>query len=126
MRLFACLIVAPQRGYDEPAILSYAISSFCPTSADGLQSFYGREDVRSLGLRHFAHYHATCAFCRRSSDFPGIPITARRPRGMSANIDVPLKNLDLPPGYAKRIAMTGSADAPRRPKSLFTQQKAAR
>src|SRR5262249_42738635 len=29
--------VAPQRGYDEPAILSYAISSFCPTSADGLQ-----------------------------------------------------------------------------------------
>src|SRR5215813_15333416 len=36
MRLFACLIVAPQRGYDEPAILSHAISSFCPTSADGL------------------------------------------------------------------------------------------
>jgi hypothetical protein len=31
-------IVAPQRGYDEPAILSYAISSFCPTSADGPQS----------------------------------------------------------------------------------------
>src|SRR5262249_18110174 len=38
MRLLACLIVAPQRGYDEPAILSYAISSFCPTSADGLQT----------------------------------------------------------------------------------------
>src|SRR5262249_16173650 len=38
MRLLACLIVAPQRGYDEPAILSYAISSFCPTSADGLQA----------------------------------------------------------------------------------------
>ncbi|HMG32856.1 MAG TPA: hypothetical protein VKM94_02870, partial [Blastocatellia bacterium] len=36
-RLLACLIVAPQRGYDEPGILSYAISSFCPTSADGLQ-----------------------------------------------------------------------------------------
>ena len=35
-RLLACLIVAPQRGHDEPAILSYAISSFCPTSADGL------------------------------------------------------------------------------------------
>ena len=33
MRLLACLFVAPQRGYDEPAILSYAISSFCPTSA---------------------------------------------------------------------------------------------
>ena len=37
-RLLACLIVAPQRGYDEPAILSYAISSFCPTAADGLHS----------------------------------------------------------------------------------------
>src|SRR5215831_1193549 len=37
MRLLACLIVAPQRGYDEPAILPYAISSICPTSADGLQ-----------------------------------------------------------------------------------------
>src|SRR6266545_4817004 len=36
-RLLACLIVAPQRGYDEPGILSYAISSFYPTSADGLQ-----------------------------------------------------------------------------------------
>src|SRR5262245_53829757 len=36
MRLLACLIVAPQRVYDEPAILSYAISSFCPTGADGL------------------------------------------------------------------------------------------
>src|SRR6516225_1202549 len=35
MRLLACLILAPRRGYDEPAILSYAISSFCPTSADG-------------------------------------------------------------------------------------------
>jgi len=41
MRLLACLIVAPQRGYDEPATLSYAISSFCPTSADGLQSADG-------------------------------------------------------------------------------------
>ena len=38
-RLLACLIVAPQRGYDEPGILSYAISSFCPTSADGLQGW---------------------------------------------------------------------------------------
>src|SRR6266704_844312 len=41
MRLLACLIVAPQRGYDEPATLSYAISSFCPTSADGLQFDHG-------------------------------------------------------------------------------------
>jgi hypothetical protein len=36
MRLLACLIVAPRWGYDEPKILSYAISPFCPTSADGL------------------------------------------------------------------------------------------
>src|SRR5262249_50425432 len=31
------------RGYDEPAILSYAISSFCPTSADGLHKPAGTE-----------------------------------------------------------------------------------
>src|SRR5438128_2409368 len=43
MRLLACLIVAPQRGYDEPATLSYAISSFCPTSADGLHGNLRRQ-----------------------------------------------------------------------------------
>src|SRR5260370_4125808 len=48
MRLLACLIVAPQRGYDEPAILSYAISSFCPTSADGLHD----QAVTYLGSDH--------------------------------------------------------------------------
>ena len=37
-RLLACLIVAPQQGYDEPEILSYAIRPFCPTSADGLHA----------------------------------------------------------------------------------------
>jgi hypothetical protein len=35
--LLACLIVAPQQGYDEPENISYAISPFCPTGADGLQ-----------------------------------------------------------------------------------------
>src|SRR6516165_2375107 len=50
MRLFACLIVAPQWGYDEPAILSYAISSFCPTSADGLHRACDPNDVRIGGL----------------------------------------------------------------------------
>jgi putative transposase len=34
--LLACLIVAPQQGYDESGILSYPISLFCPTGADGL------------------------------------------------------------------------------------------
>src|SRR5438477_4854581 len=41
MRLLACLIVAPQQGYDEPGILSYAIKPLCPTSADGLQLLNG-------------------------------------------------------------------------------------
>jgi hypothetical protein len=45
MRLLACLIVAPQRGYYEPAILSYAISSFCPTSADGFLTCKGSRMV---------------------------------------------------------------------------------
>src|SRR6266568_7365101 len=40
-RLLACLIVAPQQGYDEPGILSYAIRPFCPTSADGLHAYHG-------------------------------------------------------------------------------------
>src|SRR5215831_14066472 len=48
MRLLACLIVAPQRGYDEPAILSYAISSFCPTSADGLHGALASWDLDFL------------------------------------------------------------------------------
>jgi len=51
MRLLACLIVAPQRGYDEPAILSYAISSFCPTSADGLHFVNNRFASSCDGLR---------------------------------------------------------------------------
>src|SRR6516225_306253 len=51
MRLLACLIVAPQRGYDEPAILSYAISSFCPTSADGLQPLIATTSQRGLAPR---------------------------------------------------------------------------
>src|SRR5262249_30705470 len=46
-RLFSALRYALVRfshrcssaGYDEPAILSYAITSFCPTSADGLQPY---------------------------------------------------------------------------------------
>src|SRR5262249_18702709 len=36
-------------GYDEPAILSYAISSFCPTSADGLHATLVRN--RRVGVR---------------------------------------------------------------------------
>src|SRR5262245_39567779 len=48
MRLLACLIVAPQRGYDEPAILSYAISSFCPTSADGLHPYAQRYSIATF------------------------------------------------------------------------------
>jgi hypothetical protein len=49
--LLACLIVAPQRGYDEPAILSYAISSFCPTSADGLHGVALRSYKKFLSYK---------------------------------------------------------------------------
>src|SRR5215813_1489917 len=63
MRLLACLIVAPQRGYDEPAILSYAISSFCPTSADGLQDCPKPSDVCIACLSGCP----VCAFCRPTS-----------------------------------------------------------
>src|SRR5262249_13015114 len=38
-------------GYDEPAILSYAISLFCPTSADGLQRIASRPNLKKeIGL----------------------------------------------------------------------------
>src|SRR5512132_2832295 len=50
-RLLACLIVAPQRGYDEPGILSYAISSFCPTSADGLHHQLGPRTSGCMSYR---------------------------------------------------------------------------
>src|SRR6188768_3015484 len=48
MRLLACLIVAPRWGYDEPKILSYAISPFCPTSADGLHVRHARSRAPDL------------------------------------------------------------------------------
>src|SRR5215467_5597300 len=66
MRLLACLIVAPQRGYDEPAILSYAISSFCPTSADGLQ----RWKSHSLGGRPQIDADVRALIRRMSVDNP--------------------------------------------------------
>src|SRR5207344_357084 len=53
-RLLACLIVAPQQGYDGPGILSYAIRPFCPTSADGLQHWdlAMREDLDRLAAEN--------------------------------------------------------------------------
>src|SRR5262249_37617879 len=70
MRLLACLIVAPQRGYDEPAILSYAISSFCPTSADGLQCcsviFRPGLSRRASPLRPTHRLPAACGFTKSS------------------------------------------------------------
>src|SRR5262245_61061417 len=59
MRLLACLIVAPQRGYDEPAILSHAISSFCPTSADGLQAPVNAPNFRSEPQNDVLHSRAS-------------------------------------------------------------------
>src|SRR6516165_2183184 len=60
MRLLACLIVAPQRGYDEPAILSYAISSFCPTSADGLHFMNNLTIPAALQQWGFRHGDTLC------------------------------------------------------------------
>src|SRR2546421_3843317 len=74
MRLLACLIVAPQRGYDEPATLSYAISSFCPTSADGLHKGVS---IR-LQLRRDAGFDGF--------DCTGIPRSERRDRPLGAQV----------------------------------------
>src|SRR5262249_743468 len=72
MRLLACLIVAPQRGYDEPAILSYAISSFCPTSADGL---HGSELIKAGDKRLQPKADATL-----KTKFETRPLRGRRHR----------------------------------------------
>ena len=46
--------MAPQQGYDEPGILSYAIRPFCPTSADGLHSPWFSDDLAELGTKDAA------------------------------------------------------------------------
>src|SRR3954469_11973643 len=63
MRLLACLIVAPRWGYDEPKILSYAISPFCPTSADGLQSgeYLGGNTISHRPLQSILAPRQPCA-----------------------------------------------------------------
>ena len=83
MRLLACLIVAPQRGYGEPAILSYAISSFCPTSADGLQGSPSAPSFmrRDLAISRISIIISAVAMARRHRRFGNsdsasqIPIT---------------------------------------------------
>src|SRR6478672_1259028 len=60
-RLLACLIVAPQQGYDEPGILSYAIRPFCPTSADGLQSTSRLPSYRSQECSAFGQLKLNAA-----------------------------------------------------------------
>src|SRR6266436_3668169 len=50
-------------GYDEPAILSYAISSFCPTSADGLQLSATIPDTGTLGCAQTLHIRLNAGRC---------------------------------------------------------------
>ena len=49
-RLLVCLIVGSLTGYDEPEILSYAISLFCPTSTDGLQCASGFAQLAATSI----------------------------------------------------------------------------
>src|SRR5262249_24610920 len=56
-------------GYDEPAILSYAISSFCPTRAVGLEWWAAglvatAEDRLSKGKSRSARRRATLGACK--------------------------------------------------------------
>src|SRR5262245_65762246 len=62
-------------GYDEPAILSYAISSFCPTSADGLQikralpcsqSFQPSDQCQLLARSDGSHFDVGWSLSERS------------------------------------------------------------
>src|SRR5438445_6345153 len=80
MRLLACLIVAPQRGYDEPAILSYAISSFCPTSADGLHVALHVLVEPNAGASHWPR--------RRQASSLG-PATPKKPGAPEGSLDPP-------------------------------------
>src|SRR5439155_9441347 len=72
-RLLAWLIVAPQRGYDEPGILSYAISSFCPTSADGLHPPGYQEKWPDSGIRPRSGPLERRKHCAAHLGFPGTP-----------------------------------------------------
>ena len=53
--------MAPQQGYDEPGILSYAIRPFCPTSADGLQSTSRLPSYRSQECSAFGQLKLNAA-----------------------------------------------------------------
>src|SRR5262245_35697814 len=112
MRLLACLIVAPQRGYDEPAILSYPISSFCPTSADGLHTaanralFDHRVSATSVSIMSFM------------DDFANGPGARSRPRrGQSRGGYPPGGNGALSPSLRSGSTRRGNVPAACRPES---------
>src|SRR6516225_1673854 len=130
MRLFACLIVAPQRGYDEPATLSYAISSFCPTSADGLQQeeWLGDrrteclgggqidDELRGLPLRHARRTAKRAAAGAARGTTRGIPSSSRAaPTARAACTSTPRRSCRVRPSAARRShsSCTPSRDPPR-------------
>jgi hypothetical protein len=79
-------LVAPQRGYDEPAILSYAISSFCPTSADGLHPIESdwQERCRVFEVRHRRNADAPDWLKVKHPDAPAVTREAEEDWGISA------------------------------------------
>src|SRR5215831_13379865 len=122
MRLLACLIVAPQRGYDEPAILSYEISSFCPTSADGLHSWpralstalspwflqcagFPPRSPNFRRLRHFQHHR------RKLSPSPPHP-KARKLLRLQGHQSSEIGAVNSPKSAAKRPINSNSSSAP--------------
>src|SRR5262249_52288209 len=99
MRLFACLIVAPQRGYDEPAILSYAISSFCPTSADGLQ--ISLIDMSSIDCFRINRLNSATSVAGGSSAPSGTSLSGGRLKPSNGRSMGPLADpLLMSPGFS--------------------------
>src|SRR5215471_12899828 len=96
-------LAAPQRGYDEPGILSYAISSFCPTSADGLQNQLWRQRGRWRRARSRR--------CCRPSDYSWVPTLRLRANGLPLLCSGCVNSLGSMVATS-RLSIAGRRDAP--------------